>query len=1132
LVLAQANTYTGGTTISNGTLQLGEGGTSGSIMGDVANNGTLTFDRSDTSAFSGVASGTGNVTQIGSGTTVFTEANTYTGGTTISAGTLQLGDGNTSGSIVGDVIDNSTLSFNRSDTSTFPGVVSGTGDVTQIGSGTTVLTGANTYSGTTTISAGTLQVGNGSNVGSLGTGAVVDNAALVFDRSDTVSYGGVVSGTGSFTQAGSGTLVLTGNSTYTGPTAVNAGVLLVNGSLGNSAVSVASGATLGGAGIIGGSVTVNGGTVAPGAQLGQAGTLTLAGLTLHSQLDFDLAMPNVIGTPNDLINDTGDLSLSGVLNVNDTGQFATTPGSYRLINYNGALSGSGLTLGSIPGGADEAVVQTAVPNQVNLIKYLNGLPVQFWDGVPANASNNVIDGGNGTWDNTTGNWTNVTGNINQSWIPGMAIFTATPGTVTLGAPISASALQFLSDGYRVEGNGNTLTLISLPAGATPLIRVDPGVTATIDATLAGSSGLEKADPGTLVLAQANTYTGGTTISNGTLQLGEGGTSGSIMGDVANNGTLIFDRSDTSTFAGAISGAGAVDQIGSGTTVLANASTYTGPTMVSVGTLELDGSLTSDITVQNGAVLSGIGSTTGGLINLGTVAPDSPATTGSLLIGGDYAGQGGSLVIKAVLNAGGPGNQVTDRLLVEGDASGVTPLEVQALPGSTPMLTGNSNVSGISVVQVGGAASATAFELPNGFVASGPYELRLYQFPAGASAPTETDSRLAGVGITSMTDYRLQVPVVQPVTPTTPSPPGGAPLPPATQPGPPITSKVTTGGFTASNLYVPAGLPVGMGPNGEAVGDPVVLPQVPVYRALAPAALSYGFMLVDDLHKRLGDIEQTATSTDNVETFARYSSWSGSLVNDQLTTVGQDMWFMQAGVGWIGRSLMSSDDQLHLDVVGSLGNSYLKDDINDARLSFRGQSVGATATYMAARGWYVDAVLQDTDYQDVRTVTAQQGVVGNFGGHGWLGSIESGYPFAFAGTVIEPRASVGYQDVSFDHSVDTDQVSFQLRGDDSFLGRLGVRAEHPFVLSNEGPNTIISPYLTLDYVHDFHGGKQEDLSTVDFSTASAGSALHYGGGATAQLGLAWNIYLTFDRSLARGGQGSTGNEGMAGVRFTF
>ncbi|RCS15693.1 hypothetical protein DUT91_25445, partial [Phyllobacterium salinisoli] len=80
--------------------------------------------------------------------------NTYAGGTEISAGTLQLGDGGTAGSIVGDVLNDGTLTFNRSGTLTFAGKISGTGAVHQIGSGVTVLTGENTYAGGTEISAG------------------------------------------------------------------------------------------------------------------------------------------------------------------------------------------------------------------------------------------------------------------------------------------------------------------------------------------------------------------------------------------------------------------------------------------------------------------------------------------------------------------------------------------------------------------------------------------------------------------------------------------------------------------------------------------------------------------------------------------------------------------------------------------------------------------------------------------------------------------------------------------------------------------------------------------------------------------------------------------------------------------
>ena len=130
-------------------------------------------------------SGTGGLAQIGTGTTILTAESTYSGGTTIGAGTLQLGNGGASGSILGNVADNGTLAFNRSDTVSFPGVISGTGGLAQIGTGTTILTAESTYSGGTTIGAGTLQLGAGGTSGSI-LGNVADNGTLAFKRSDTV----------------------------------------------------------------------------------------------------------------------------------------------------------------------------------------------------------------------------------------------------------------------------------------------------------------------------------------------------------------------------------------------------------------------------------------------------------------------------------------------------------------------------------------------------------------------------------------------------------------------------------------------------------------------------------------------------------------------------------------------------------------------------------------------------------------------------------------------------------------------------------------------------------------------------------------------------------------------------------
>ena len=94
---------------------------------------------------------------------------------------------------------------------TIGSVIAGSNTGLQLsGGGALTLNGANSYSGVTTISSGALQIGSGGMSGSLGSGNVTDNAALKFDRSDSVAVSNVISGTGSLAQIGSGTVALTG----------------------------------------------------------------------------------------------------------------------------------------------------------------------------------------------------------------------------------------------------------------------------------------------------------------------------------------------------------------------------------------------------------------------------------------------------------------------------------------------------------------------------------------------------------------------------------------------------------------------------------------------------------------------------------------------------------------------------------------------------------------------------------------------------------------------------------------------------------------------------------------------------------------------------------------------------------
>jgi fibronectin-binding autotransporter adhesin len=232
----QEDWLTGSGTLNNAnnnsvpTITLGVANNVNNLAYGVTNN-TATFFGTIGGAqtYGGVSVNSVNLVKVGTGTQILAGGNGYSGSTAISGGTLQLGTGasghdgsiaNTSG-----VTDNAALVYNLFGNQTAAYAISGSGSLTKLGQGKLTLTGTNSCTGQTTVSAGTLQLGDGSANNGIVGGNVVNNSALVFANPASLAYGGVVSGSGSFTKSGAGTLCLTGYLTYSGPTVISAGTV-------------------------------------------------------------------------------------------------------------------------------------------------------------------------------------------------------------------------------------------------------------------------------------------------------------------------------------------------------------------------------------------------------------------------------------------------------------------------------------------------------------------------------------------------------------------------------------------------------------------------------------------------------------------------------------------------------------------------------------------------------------------------------------------------------------------------------------------------------------------------------------------------------------------------------------------
>ncbi len=561
----------------------------------------------------------------------------------------------TLGSLVA-LSNGATLTLDADNALVLTGDLSGTGNLIKTGADDVTLVGGKTFTGNVAVQAGSLTTqGNGvlANVGTLdlaaggqlnlngdaslgalsgsGQANLGSGATLSLGSNDLdTAFAGALNGLGSLAKVGNGRLILSGVSALGGNTQVNGGTLQVDGTLSSAGLNVASGASLSGSGTVAAPVGIG----ASGRLIGNSGsTLGLGSLVLDNAANVDVGLATPSTNRAALFAVGGDLTLGGTLNISDIGGFGN--GVYRLFDYGGVLTDNGLAFGNLPLGValGNLALQTALVNQVNLLVSGSGLNILFWNGSQTQASGQIA----GVWNASTTNWTDFDGTVNSTWGDTFAVFQGTPGDVSVEGNQRVTGLQFAADGYRViDGSAGQLELIDGERGDTP-VRVDRGVTATLDLPLVGSGRLTKLDSGTLVLGGSNRYSGGTQLGGGTLVLGSDSALGSGALDTVAGATL--DANQAVNIGNAINLTGPLTVAGS--RALSGDNRYAGGTSLQGGTLVVgaDTALGSGVlSAADGTSLDSSQAVT--LANAVNLAGDLTVLGGNdLALGGPVSGAG-------------------------------------------------------------------------------------------------------------------------------------------------------------------------------------------------------------------------------------------------------------------------------------------------------------------------------------------------------------------------------------------------------------------------------------------------------------------------------------------------------------
>ncbi|EDF4874863.1 fibronectin-binding autotransporter adhesin ShdA [Salmonella enterica] len=749
LTLNGDNDYSGGTTIDDGVLIADNADSLGT--GAVANNGVLQVGEGE---LKNTLSGTGSLVKIGTGELTLNGDNDYSGGTTITGGTLIAASVNALGS--GD-IDNS--------------------GVLQVGEGELTLSGDNTYSGGTTISGGTLIAAN---VNALGSGDIDNSGTLILDANGAFELANVTTHSGATTALAAGSTLDAGQFTQEDGSTLSIDLGAATDDAVITADSVALGGTLNVTGI--GSVTDS--------WTPEAYTYTLIGSDSAITTDFDDL--TVAGMNRE---DVDFLTIDGKVDEADNTHYDLTASlSWYADRDNATTDAHGtFTLSDPDGGFNVAATLTDVDDTLD--------PGSRWDGkslTKEGAGTLILSGdndysggttinegtlvaasttalGTGLVDNNATLVLDVDGEV--SAVGGITTHSGATTQLALGTSLdlgdsaliqqdgSTLNVELNSDSVQPLITGGSATLggdlvvsdASLQARASDaefqsfkLMDMDSDISGdftslTMNLTdqpdyLTVTGTINPADASEYLLTEGlswNATATSATPAHGTFTLSAGDSFEvtSVLGDKTGNGD--WDGKS-------------LTKLGAGKLTLSGANTYSGDTNVQEGTLWLTGAGTigevgsqqavnvaSDATFggSNGTTVNGkvtnegtlvfgdseetgaIFTLNGDLINMGTITSGSSSSTpgNTLYVDGDYTGNGGSLYLNTVL---GDDDSATDKLVITGDASGTTDLYINGIGD------GAQTTNGIEVVDVGGVSTSDAFVLKNEVNAS-LYTYRLY-----------------------------------------------------------------------------------------------------------------------------------------------------------------------------------------------------------------------------------------------------------------------------------------------------------------------------------------------------------------------------------------------------------------------